>query len=234
MIYRIPEQHIFPPPGEADESGILGVGGDLDPRRVYLAYRMGIFPWYSDPQPILWWSPDPRMVLFPERLRIPRSLGKRIRQRRYRVTMDRAFGEVVRRCKQKPRPGQDGTWITAEMLACYDGLFQAGVAHSIEAWDGDRLVGGLFGVSLGRVFAGDSMFADAPDASKVAFVHFVRQFQLWGGTCIDSQVHTEHLERFGGELIPRRDYLALLESDRDQRLRTSPWSFDSDFECDGR
>jgi leucyl/phenylalanyl-tRNA--protein transferase len=233
-VYRIPRPHLFPDPREAEPSGLLGIGGDLDPDRVLLAYRMGIFPWYSEGQPITWFSPDPRLVLDPPDLIVPRSLGKRIRQGRYRITLDRAFGEVIRRCGAKSRPGQGGTWITREMLRAYDALHARGLAHSVEAWDGEQLVGGLYGVAVGSLFAGESMFADAPDASKVAFVHVVRQLQRWGCPRIDCQVHTEHLERFGAVEIPRDRYLEDLGRFSLGALPTGAWSFDPDFVCDGR
>ncbi|MCB9679710.1 MAG: leucyl/phenylalanyl-tRNA--protein transferase [Alphaproteobacteria bacterium] len=233
-IYRIPQQHVFPDPELADPNGLLGVGGDLDPARVLLAYHLGIFPWFSRGQPILWWSPDPRLVLEPSALQIQRSLGKRIRQQPYRITMDLAFSEVIEQCGRVPRPGQDGTWITPGMLRAYQQLFEAGFAHSVEAWEGDTLVGGLYGVSVGSLFAGESMFALRPDASKIAFVHFVRQFERWGGELVDCQVQTEHLARFGAVEIPRADYLARLRECASKPARPAPWQFDDDFVCDGR
>jgi len=233
-VYRIPRDLVFPDAEDADPSGLLGVGGDLRPDRILLAYQQGIFPWYSAGQPVLWWSPDPRMVLEPEGLRIGRSLGKRIRQRPYRIVMDTAFRQVMKRCGEVPRPDQDGTWITDEMLESYGRLFDAGIAHSIEAWDGEELVGGLYGLSIGTLFAGESMFALRPDASKIAFVYFVRQFERWGGELIDCQVQTEHLTRFGAHEIPRRSYLERLGKYRSKAERPGPWSFDEDFVCDGR
>jgi leucyl/phenylalanyl-tRNA--protein transferase len=233
-IYRIPKAHAFPDPRESDPAGLLGVGGDLDPRRLLLGYAMGIFPWYSDGQPILWWSPDPRMVLFPGELHVPRSLGKRIRRGDYRITLDTAFDQVIVACADTPRPGQDGTWLTAEMERAYNTLHQLGFAHSCEAWDGDRLVGGLYGVGLGRLYSGESMFAHAPDASKVAFVHLSQQLTRWGFGLIDCQVYTAHLERFGAREIPRTEYLGLIAALVDGPGRVGPWSFDPDFVCDGR
>lgn len=233
-VFRIPDQHLFPDPRLAEPSGILGVGGDLHPARVLLAYHMGIFPWFSAGQPIYWWSPDPRMVLYPEELRIRRSLGKRIRQGRYTLTLDQAFEDVIDACGRTPRPGQDGTWITPAMKEAYCALFDAGHAHSVEAWQDGVLVGGLYGVTIGRVFAGESMFAHAPDASKIAFACFVRQFQRWGGTCIDCQMHTDHLEQFGARLVPRSAYIEELERSRDHTMGGKRWSFDEDFVCDGR
>jgi leucyl/phenylalanyl-tRNA--protein transferase len=234
-IFRIPTDHLFPDPRLAERpSGLLGVGGDLHPARIHLAYRHGIFPWFSRGQPIYWWSPDPRMVLYPEELQIGRSLGKRIRQGRYRITLDQAFDAVIEACSRTPRPDQDGTWITPGMKDAYVALHDAGIAHSVEAWQDDELVGGLYGVAVGSVFAGESMFAHASDASKVAFATFVEQFRRWGGTLIDCQMHTPHLERFGARLIDRSAYLDHLASDRDRSIATSPWRFDVDFAFDGR
>jgi leucyl/phenylalanyl-tRNA--protein transferase len=233
MIFRIPREHVFPDPSLADPNGMLGVGGDLHPGRVLLAYQLGIFPWYSDGQPILWWSPDPRFVLRMSDFRVQRSLAKRIRQRPYRITMDAAFPDVLARCARAPRRGQEGTWITDAVRDSYVRLFDAGYAHSIEAWEGDALVGGLYGVSVGRLFAGESMFADRPDASKIAFVHAARQLERWGFPLIDCQVHTAHLERFGAREIPRATYLAELAELVQAEGRPGRWSFDADFRCDG-
>ena len=233
MIYRIPERHIFPDPEQAEPSGLLGVGGDLDPRRLLLAYQMGIFPWFSAGQPILWWSPDPRMVLDTAELRVQRSLAKRIRQQRYRITLDTSFEAVITACGEVPRPGQDGTWITDEMRDAYVSLHDLGFAHSVEAWKGDELVGGLYGVTIGGLYCGESMFAHAPDASKVAFVHLVRQLTRWGFPLVDCQIHTPHLERFGAREIPRAEYLERVEELVQRPHRAGPWSFDGDFVCRG-
>lgn len=232
-VYRIPRQHVFPDPRDAEDNGLLGVGGDVHPDRVMLAYHLGIFPWYNQP-PVLWFSPDPRLVLDPPELVIPRSLGKRIRQQRLRITLDQRFDDVIARCGTVERPGQPGTWITDDMRASYAILHQRGVAHSVEAWDGERLVGGLYGVAVGSLFAGESMFSEAPDASKIAFVHLVRQLQRWGCPRIDCQVYTEHLARFGAREISRDAYLDDLARMRTGRLPPGPWSFDPDFVCDGR
>lgn len=233
MIFRIPARHLFPDPALADPSGLLGVGGDLDPDRLALAYRSGIFPWYAEGQPILWWSPDPRFVLWTEALTVSRSLAKRIRQQRYRITMDRAFEEVIGHCARMPRAGQEGTWITRDMRLAYVQLHALGMAHSVEAWEGDDLVGGLYGVAVGRLYAGESMFADAPDASKVAFVHFVRQLARWGFPLVDCQVYTEHLERFGAIDLERAAYLERCAELGALPGRLGPWAFDADFACDG-
>ena len=229
-VYRIPEKHIFPHPDLAEAGGLLGVGGDLDPGRVLLSYTLGIFPWYSEGQPILWFSPDPRFVLHPRDLHIHRSLRKRIRRNDYRITLDTAFEQVIASCQQTPRTGQAGTWITEEMRACYIQLHKMGHAHSVEAWRGDELVGGLYGVGVGTLFSGESMFAHESDASKVAFVWLVQQLQAWGFQLVDCQVFTEHLERFGAINIPRSRYLAQLEELIQEQNRTGPWSFDNGFD----
>jgi leucyl/phenylalanyl-tRNA--protein transferase len=235
-IFRIPRQHIFPDPAMADPNGLLGVGGDLDAHRLVYAYRMGIFPWYSDGQPVLWWSPDPRLVVFPDELHVPRSLGKRIRRGDFTITLDTAFRRVIDACAQKSRPDQPGTWITMEMRDAYVRLHEMGIAHSCEAWDGDVLVGGLYGVAIGRMYCGESMFTDRSDASKIAFVHLTRQLQRWGYPIVDCQVHTEHLARFGAREISRGEYLNqigdLVDEEASSPLGT--WHFDEDFICDGR
>ncbi|HLT34703.1 MAG TPA: leucyl/phenylalanyl-tRNA--protein transferase, partial [Enhygromyxa sp.] len=193
----------LPGPEDADPRGLVAVGGDLRPARLLDAYRRGIFPWYGEGLPILWHSPDPRFVLEPAGLRVNRSLRKAIRRRPYRLTLDTAFERVIRHCAAIARPDQDGTWITNDMMAAYEQLYALGHAHSVEAWQSDELVGGVYGVAIGAVFCGESMFALAPDASKIAFVHLVRQLERWGFELIDCQVHTEHLERFGAVDWPR-------------------------------
>lgn len=205
-IFRITDEHRFPHPTLADSSGLLGVGGDLDPDRLLLAYANGIFPWFDEP-PVLWWSPDPRMVLEVEDLRVPRSTRKHLRRSTYTVTLDMAFDEVLRRCAETRRPGQQGTWITTDMQQAYLTLHERGFAHSAEAWMDGELVGGLYGVALGRLFAGESMFAVAPDASKVAFVTMVQHLASLGFPLVDCQIHTEHLARFGAKLVERDVFL---------------------------
>ncbi|HHC72240.1 MAG TPA: leucyl/phenylalanyl-tRNA--protein transferase [Thiotrichales bacterium] len=203
----------FPPVSSALEepNGLLAVGGDLSPRRVLAAYRRGIFPWYSQGQPILWWSPDPRAVLFPERLHISRSLRKRLRRRSYRVTLDLAFEAVIEACAAVPRPGQEGTWITSEMAEAYLRLHRLGYAHSVETWQAGRLVGGLYGVAMGRIFFGESMFSRETDASKVAFAHLVRHLRRYDYRLIDCQVETSHLLSLGAGNIPRDRFVAMVD-----------------------
>ena len=209
-IYRIPEEHIFPPVSEAEPNGLLGVGGDLAPARLLKAYRSGIFPWYSRNQPILWFAPDPRFVLFPQEFRIQRSLKKVVKQNRFEIRINTDFAKVIERCSVKPRPGQFGTWITDDMKSAYQELHGMKYSHSFEAYQDGKLVGGLYGIVTGSVFAGESMFADVSNASKVAFVWAVHQMVRWGIKLIDCQVHTEHLERFGAREIPRDMYMRLL------------------------
>ena len=220
--FRLDERLVFPPVETADENGLLAVGGDLRPERLVLAYSLGIFPWYSR-APILWYSPDPRMVLRAEDLQVSRSLRKTLRQGAYRVTFDTAFERVIEACARAKRPGQHGTWITAAMRHAYLELHRRGLAHSAEAWLGERLAGGLYGVSLGAAFFGESMFARAPDASKAAFVTLVERLAAWQIALVDCQVHTEHLERFGASEWPRRVYLAALKRALKAETRKGPW-----------
>lgn len=209
-VFRLNELPIFPPAHLA-EQGLIAVGGDLSAQRLIAAYRAGIFPWYNEGEPIWWHSPDPRFVLEPEHLHVPRSLEKILRRGDYEIRFDTAFPEVIRACSQRPRPGQRGTWITRAMQRAYITLHGLGLAHSAEAWKDGKLVGGLYGVSIGDMYFGESMFADAPDASKCAFVTLMRWLVASGVKLVDSQVHTEHLERFGAEDWPRERYLKRLE-----------------------
>jgi leucyl/phenylalanyl-tRNA---protein transferase len=226
-VYRLSEELSFPHPTLAAEGGLLAVGGDLSPERLILAYRNGIFPWYSEGRPLLWWCPAPRLVLFPNELRIWRSLGKVLRRKPYRVTLDTSFRAVIRACAEVPRPEQDGTWITHELEDAFVRLHELGFAHSVEAWEGDRLVGGLYGLAIGRTFFGESMFAKRPDASKVAFVHLVRQLQAWDFDLVDCQVVTEHLLRFGAREIELDEFLERLGRSVERRGVPGPWTFDT-------
>jgi len=201
----------FPDLDEADESGLLAVGGDLSIERLKLAYSKGIFPWYEDGMPILWWSPDPRMVLFPNKMIVSHSLRQSIKKQQFTVTIDAAFEKVIHNCSKTPRKGEDGTWITREMKNAYIRLHEAGYAHSAESWLDGELVGGLYGVSLGKAFFGESMFHHVTNASKVALYHLVEKLCAWNFTIIDSQVYTNHLESLGGEMIPRNQYVHFLE-----------------------
>jgi leucyl/phenylalanyl-tRNA--protein transferase len=226
-VFRLDDRLVFPPVHLA-EDGLLALGGDLRPERLILGYTQGIFPWYAENLPILWHSPDPRMMMTTRDLVVQKSLKKMIRRRPYELRMDTAFTEVLAGCASVPRPGQAGTWLIPEMVDAYVKLHELGFAHSIEAWAGDQLVGGLYGVSLGAAFFGESMFAKAPDASKVAFVACVRQLDAWGIGLIDCQVHTEHLERFGAYEVPRLRYLELLQTALDEPTKRGKWTFELD------
>lgn len=217
----------FPPPEMASPEGLLAIGGDLRSERLLEAYRRGIFPWYSVGQPVLWWSPDPRTVLFPQRFRISRSLGKTLRNPGFSVTLDRAFEAVIDACAapRRHRP-EAGTWITAEMRRAYCQLHEEGYAHSVETWRDGDLVGGLYGVSLGGAFFGESMFSVKTDASKIALAHLVRQISAWGFSLIDCQVASAHLLSLGAEEIPRVEFLALLRTALMMPDRVGSWRLD--------
>ena len=223
MIFRLDHRLLFPRPELADPNGLLAVGGDLRPERLVLAYAMGIFPWYSEDTPILWHSPDPRMVLRAGDLVVGRSLAKTLRRGAYEVRLDTAFRAVMESCARVPRHDQDGTWIMPEMIDAYEELHRRGLAHSAEAWMDGELAGGLYGVSLGGAFFGESMFAKEPDASKVAFVTLVRAMAGWGIDLVDCQVRTAHLARFGAVDWPRPRFLAALEKALEKPTRYGPW-----------
>ena len=222
-IFRLVDEPIFPPPDYADPSGLLAVGGDLSCERLLEAYRLGIFPWYSDDQPILWWSPDPRLVLKLDEFKVSRSLRKTLKKDVFKVTLDRAFEEVIRGCASAPREGQRGTWITKEMQQAYIELHGLGYAHSVETWWGEELVGGLYGVSLGKAFFGESMFHRRTDASKVALAVLVETLQSWGFHFIDAQMTTEHLLRLGAANMPRRIFLKRLQSALRHPTKRGKW-----------
>lgn len=223
----------FPPPEEADESGLLAVGGDLSPRRVLAAYACGVFPWPHDEFPLLWFSPDPRMVLPLDELHVSRRLARKLKQARFRVTLDRAFDDVVRNCARAPRPGDPGTWITDEMRQAYGRLHRSGHAHSVETWFDGRLAGGLYGVAVGGVFVGESMFARRADASKIALATLVRQLRRWGFELFDAQVYTDHADRLGFREWPRRSYLDALDRLRGGGRPPGPWELDADLAGNG-
>jgi leucyl/phenylalanyl-tRNA--protein transferase len=222
-VHRLSRAIAFPDPSLAEPDGLLAVGGDLAPERLVAAYALGIFPWFDEDTPILWWSPDPRLVLFPAELHVPRSLARTLRRGNVRITADRAFERVIRRCAEARRPGQRGTWITAGMAEAYGRLHALGLAHSFEAWEGDTLVGGLYGVSLGAAFFGESMFSDRPDASKLAFVRSVAFLASRGVELVDCQVRTEHLVRFGAREIPRAEFLRRLAAALERPTLRGPW-----------
>lgn len=218
----------FPPVELASPEGLLAVGGDLRVERLLEAYRHGIFPWYNDDQPILWWSPDPRAVIFPNKLHVSRSLKRTIRLGGLTVTLDTRFRDVMHGCAgPRPQHPEGGTWITAEMVKAYVQLHELGYAHSVETWLEGRLVGGLYGVALGSIFFGESMFTRVPDASKVALVSLVRQLQTWGFRIFDCQQPSHHIKTLGAEDIPRSEFLDHLADALTQPDRRGRWCFDS-------
>jgi leucyl/phenylalanyl-tRNA--protein transferase len=210
-VFTLSDRLSFPPPHLAIQEGLLAVGGDLSVERLILAYRSGIFPWYSKGEPILWWSPDPRLVLYPSELRISKSLQKVIKRRLFQITVNKAFDAVIQGCADVKRSYGEGTWITDEMKSAYCRLHRYGYAHSIEAWQENELVGGLYGVALGHAFFGESMFSRVSHASKVAFVTFVEILKELKFDLVDCQVKTDHLIRFGAREIPRKKFLEQLE-----------------------
>lgn len=214
MLPWLTAAHEFPPLATAlsEPNGLLAVGGDLAPERLLAAYRRGIFPWYSPGEPILWWSPDPRMVLFPAEFKVSRSLGRTLRRGGYEVRLDTAFAQVIAACAQTPRRGQHGTWIVPEMRAAYRRLHELGLAHSVETWVDGELVGGLYGIALGRMFYGESMFSWRSDASKIAVAHLAAYLERLGFGMVDCQMHTTHLASLGAREIPRDDFIARLDA----------------------
>jgi leucyl/phenylalanyl-tRNA--protein transferase len=228
-VYRLTKHLVFPPPELAEESGLLAVGGDLRPERLVLAYSSGIFPWPHEGMPLLWFSPDPRLVLPPAELVVSRRLARTVRRGRFEVRLDTACRDVIGWCARIARKGEPGTWITEGMAVAYGELHDLGFVHSAESWLDGELVGGLYGVSLGGVFVGESMFARVSDASKVALVTLARQLARWGFDLIDSQVHTEHMERFGAREWPRSAYLRALATSLRKPTRRGPWALDRDL-----
>ena len=226
-IYRLVDEPIFPPPEYADPSGLLAAGGDLSNERLLEAYLLGIFPWYSEDQPILWWSPDPRLVLDLKDFKISRSLRKTLKKEVFQITFDHAFEEVIRSCASVPREAQNGTWITDEMEKAYIKLHGLGYAHSVESWFGGKLAGGLYGVSLGKCFFGESMFHLKTDASKVALATLVETLKSWDFHFIDSQMTTEHMLSLGAKELPRRIFLKRLQLALRYPTRRWRWRADS-------
>lgn len=218
-VFALSERLSFPPPHLAMKEGLLAVGGDLSVERLLLAYRSGIFPWYSEGEPILWWSPDPRLVLYPHELRISRSLRKVIKRKLFHITFDHDFEAVITGCAEAKRSYGEGTWITGEMKSAYIELHRRGYAHSVEVWQEEKLVGGLYGVAIGRAFFGESMFSRVSNASKVAFVSLVETLGKKRFTLIDCQVRTDHLIRFGAKEVSRKVFLVQLEKAVDPSKR---------------
>lgn len=210
-MYFLTDELIFPPVDSANVEGLLAVGGDLSPERLLLAYQSGIFPWFDNDSIILWWSPDPRMILYPEQIKISKSMKKVIRNNQFRLTKNTCFKDVLEYCSSVPREGQDGTWITDEMKNAYIALNERGIAKSYEVWEGDTLVGGLYGIDLGHIFCGESMFSLTSNASKFAFIKLAQELQEKEYSIIDCQLHTDHLESMGAQEISRQDFIKILK-----------------------
>lgn len=226
MIPWLGPEPVFPPTRLAlrEPNGLLAAGGDLSPQRILAAYSQGIFPWFSEGEPILWWSPAPRMVLCPAELKVSRSMDKVLRNQRYEIRVDTAFREVMSACSE-PRSQQQGTWIVPEMVDAYCRLHQLGYAHSFETWVDGELVGGLYGIGLGLMFYGESMFSRRSNASKLAFIHMVRHLQAQGVTMIDCQMHTRHLQSLGAKLVSRQTFLATLKENARRAQPAAMWNY---------
>jgi leucyl/phenylalanyl-tRNA--protein transferase len=234
MPYYLDFQHIqgFPPPNLADRSGLLAVGGDLSPERLILAYSMGIFPWFNQNEPILWWSPNPRFILFPEKVIVSKSMKQIFKAKKFKITFDQNFPEVIKNCQKIYRPNQGGTWITDEIIEAYVQLHQIGFIHSVEVWLENELVGGLYGGTMGKCFYGESMFAKESNASKVGFLTLVRNLQLQNYQIIDCQVYTKHLESLGAEKMPRKKFLEYVSNNNQTIFQKEDWNliFQKEFE----
>ncbi len=223
-MYWLQEELIFPHASLSNEDGLLAVGGDLSPERILLAYKNGIFPWFNPGELFLWWSPNPRFVLFPENLKVSKSMRPYFNQKKFTVKYDTCFEQVISHCSQSKRKGQNGTWITDEMIEAYIRLHKMGWAHSVEVYSEDELVGGLYGIAMGKVFFGESMFANATNASKFGFISLVRQLTKRGYTLIDCQQETPHLASLGAEAIPREIFLNLMDKNNDMDHQAENWS----------
>jgi len=228
MPFWLTSRLFFPPLEDAlvEPNGLLAAGGDLSPERMIQAYRSGIFPWFNENEPILWWSPDPRMVLFPTELKVSRSLNKILKKGDYEIRVDSAFNEVIHACAA-PRKGQAGTWIHPDMISAYTTLHEMGLAHSVETWVDGKLKGGLYGIAQGNIFFGESMFSQIDNASKISFVHLVKQLQRWNYGMIDCQMKTTHLASFGAREIPRKEFSYILKKSENHQNKIEKWSFDT-------
>ncbi len=224
MPYQLNEEIIFPHPELAREDGLLAFGGDLSIHRLLLAYQHGIFPWYNEDEPILWWSPDPRFVLFPEKIKVSKSMKQVLRRNTFEVSFDLNFEYVIQQCGTVDRPGQLGTWISPEMIQAYIELHQAGFAHSVEVWQNGEIVGGLYGVSLGKMFFGESMFAHVSNASKTGFITLAKVLEEKGFTLIDCQLETKHLASLGAEMIPKSSFIKKLSINELESTYQGKWT----------
>jgi leucyl/phenylalanyl-tRNA--protein transferase len=225
-VYQLTDKLIFPPAELAEKDGLLAIGGDLSPERLLLAYSNGIFPWFSENDPILWWAPSPRLVIFPDEFKVPKRLARIIRQKKYVVTLDQAFRQVITGCATIAERGIKGTWITRDMIAAYSDLHDMGFAHSVECWQDDKLVGGLYGVSLGGFFFGESMFSRQPNCSKIALVFLLKKLLQWDFDLIDCQMKTAHLLQFGAREIPGPEFQKLLAKSMSRSSHVGKWQFD--------
>lgn len=223
-IFKLTDELVFPDPSYAEEEGVLAIGGDLSVDRLILAYANGIFPWPRANAPLLWWSPDPRMVLYPKDYKPSKSLLQLIRSNKYTITYDKAFASVIKECALIPRHGQDGTWITKDMIRAYLRMHREGFAHSVETWCDGELVGGLYGISLGKVFFGESMFYKKRDASKFAFYHLIQVLNKWNFELIDAQQDTPHMRSLGAIIIPRDEFMSILEDAVSQPTYKGNWN----------
>ncbi|MDX1940775.1 MAG: leucyl/phenylalanyl-tRNA--protein transferase [Saprospiraceae bacterium] len=226
-VFRLPDDElVFPHPDLADPNGILAVGGDLSSERILLAYEWGIFPWFNPGEPILWWSPDPRFVLFPDELKVSKSMRPYFNQRKFEVSFDERFEDVIRSCQMQKRDGQmGGTWITENMVEAYCQLHELGYAHSVEVWKGEELVGGLYGISLGKIFFGESMFAKESNASKFGFIKLIQQLKKNDFQLIDCQQQTRHLGSLGARAIDRKVFLEYLQKNQNEETLTGKWTY---------
>jgi len=222
-VYQLTEKLVFPPPELAEKDGLLAIGGDLSPERLLLAYSHGIFPWFSEGDPILWWSPSPRLVIFPDEFKIPRRLARQLRQHEFSVTMDKAFRDVIGACATVDRRREKGTWITGAMIAAYTLLHDMGYAHSVECWQDDELAGGLYGIAIGSAFFGESMFSRQSNASKIALVLLMKKLTEWDYDLVDCQMKTTHLMHFGARDIPSPEFRKLLAKSVSRPTQVGIW-----------
>jgi leucyl/phenylalanyl-tRNA--protein transferase len=217
-MHYISDEHYFPPAESANRGGIVAIGGDLSPERLILAYSSGIFPWFNEDEPILWWSPEKRMVLYPNEVVVTRSMKRTINKKMFRATFNQNFREVISACREIYRPGQDGTWITEDMLEAYCKLNEMGIAKSLEVWQDDELVGGIYGIDLGHIFCGESMFSKVPNASKFAFITLAQKLEADNYVFLDCQIYNDHLHRLGAREISRTEFLAELSQSENLNL----------------